>query len=119
VIGSGGLLVGGLALAFAVHSATPIVLLVLVNGVLGLPNGFNSLGNQLSVYSAAPADATGTASGLFRTSQYVGANFAAAAIALVFAGPASDVGLHRLGVLIAVIGAVLLLDAALMARTRG
>lgn len=119
VIGSCGLLVGGLALAFAVHSATPIVVLVLISAVLGLPNGFNSLGNQLSVYSAAPADATGAASGLFRTSQYVGANFAAAAIALVFAGPATDVGLHRMGVLIAVIGAVLVLDAALMKRTRG
>jgi sugar phosphate permease len=65
----------------------------------------------LSVYSAAPADATGIASGLFRTAQYVGANLAAAAIALVFAGPATDAGLHRLGLLVAVIAAILLVDA--------
>jgi sugar phosphate permease len=63
------------------------------------------------VYSAAPADATGIASGLFRTAQYVGANLAAAAIALVFAGPSTDAGLHRLGLLVAVIAAILLVDA--------
>ncbi|WP_163566571.1 MFS transporter [Fodinicola feengrottensis] len=116
VVGSAGLLVGGLALALAVHSATPIVVLVLISAVLGVPNGFNSLGNQLSVYRAAPAEATGSASGLFRTSQYVGANFAAVAIALVFAGPASDPGLHRMGALVAIIGAILLIDAVLMRR---
>ncbi|WP_163507276.1 MFS transporter [Fodinicola acaciae] len=113
-IGSLALAIGGAALALAVHSATPLVVLFLISAVLGLPNGFNSLGNQLSVYSAAPADATGAAAGLFRTSQYVGANFAAAAIALVFAGPATDGGLHRLGALVAVIGALLLVDALLM-----
>lgn len=111
VIGSAGLLVGGALLAFQVHSATPIVVLVLISAVLGIPNGFNGLGNQLSVYSAAPADAIGIASGLFRTSQYVGANLAAAAIAVVFAGPATDGGLHRLGLLVAVIAAILLVDA--------
>jgi len=110
LIGSAGLLVGGAALAFGVHTGTPIAVLVLISAVLGVPNGFNGLGNQLAVYRAAPPEVAGAAAGLFRTSQYVGANLAAAAIALVFAGPATDAGLHRLGLLVGGIAVILLLD---------
>jgi MFS family permease len=110
VIGSAGLLVGGAALAFGVHAGTPIVVLVVISAILGVPNGFNGLGNQLAVYRAAPPEVAGAAAGLFRTSQYVGANLAAAAIALVFAGPATDEGLHRLGLLVGGIATILLLD---------
>ncbi|TCN36889.1 sugar phosphate permease [Kribbella orskensis] len=117
LIGSAGLLVGGSALTFGVHSGTPIVVLVLVSAVLGIPNGFNGLGNQLAVYSAAPAEETGAAAGLFRTSQYVGANLAAAAIALVYSGPATDAGLHRLGYLVVGIAALLLVDALRQSRS--
>jgi MFS family permease len=45
VIGSAGLLVGSLALLL-VGGSTPLLLLVIVSAVLGIPNGFNSLGNQ-------------------------------------------------------------------------
>jgi len=45
VIGSAGLLVGSLALLL-VGASTPVLLLVIVSAVLGIPNGFNSLGNQ-------------------------------------------------------------------------
>jgi MFS family permease len=117
MIGSAGLLVGGAALAFGVHAETPIVVLVLISAVLGVPNGFNGLGNQLAVYSAAPPEAAGAAAGLFRTSQYVGANLASAAIALVFAGPASDAGLHRLGLLVGGIAAILLLDVIFVRKS--
>jgi predicted MFS family arabinose efflux permease len=117
VIGSAALLVGGAALAFGVHAGTPIVVLVLISAVLGVPNGFNGLGNQLAVYSAAPPEAAGAAAGLFRTSQYVGANLASAAIALVFAGPASDAGLHRLGLLVLGIAAILLLDVIFVRKS--
>jgi MFS family permease len=115
-IGSAGLLAGGCALAFGVHAGTPIVVLVLISALLGVPNGFNGLGNQLAVYSAAPPEVAGAAAGLFRTSQYVGANLAAAAIALVFAGPASDLGLHRLGLLVGGLAAILLADVVLVRR---
>jgi len=117
VIGSAGLLAGGAALAFSVHAGTSIAILVLITAVLGVPNGFNGLGNQLAVYSAAPPEAAGAAAGLFRTSQYVGANLAAAEIALVFAGPASDAGLHRLGYLVVAIAAILLFDVILVRKS--
>ncbi|BCJ36508.1 MFS transporter [Actinocatenispora thailandica] len=111
LFGSLGLLVGGVVLATVVHAATPVLALLAVSAVLGLPNGFNNMGNQTSMYAAAPADATGAASGLYRTSQYVGANLAAALIELLSAGVAPDTGLHRLGVAVAGIAAVLLLGS--------
>jgi MFS family permease len=117
IIGSAGLLIGGAALAFGVHAGTPIAVLVTISAILGVPNGFNGLGNQLAVYDAAPPEVAGAAAGLFRTSQYVGANLAAAAIALVFAGPATDAGLHRLGILVAVIATILLADVIFVRKS--
>ena len=113
MIGSAVLLVGGLALT-GVGAATPVAALVGLAALLGVPNGFNSLGNQTSLYLAAPADQMGGASGLYRTSQYVGANLAAAVIELCYAdGQPSDPGLHRLGLVIGAISAVLLGTALL------
>jgi len=116
LFGSAGLLVGGVVLATVVHASTPVVALLAVSAVLGLPNGFNNMGNQTSMYAAAPADATGAASGLYRTSQYVGANLAAVLIELLSAGVPADTGLHRLGLSVAAIAAVLLLGTLLRRR---
>ncbi|MBB5069663.1 MFS family permease [Saccharopolyspora gloriosae] len=112
VAGSVALLAGGLGLTW-LHSASPLVWLLLVAAVLGVPNGFNNIGNQAAMYRQADAADAGMASGLYRTSQYVGANIAAAVIELGFAGPAADAGLHRLGTVVAVISAALLAGALL------
>ena len=93
------------------HATSAVPVLLLVAGVLGIPNGFNNIGNQTALYQQADAAHAGIASGLYRTSQYVGANIAAAVLELCFAGPASDPGLHRAGVVVAVISAVLLVGA--------
>lgn len=110
LVGSVALLAGGFGLTF-LHSASGLVLLLGVAALLGLPNGFNNIGNQAALYQQADAADAGMASGLYRTSQYVGANIAAAVIELGFAGPAADAGLHRLGTVVAVISAVLLAGA--------
>ncbi|EWM17281.1 MFS transporter [Kutzneria sp. 744] len=110
VVGSAGLLLGSLSLLL-VGASTPVVLLVLVSAVLGIPNGFNSLGNQTAMYAAAPAEQVGTASGLYRTSQYIGANLAAALVGLGLGDHATDGGLHLLAVVISVISAALLAAA--------
>jgi MFS family permease len=116
VIGSAGLLVGSLALLL-IGGSTPVVLLVLVSAVLGIPNGFNSLGNQTAMYAAAPAEQVGTASGLYRTSQYIGANLAAALVGSGLGDHATDSGLHLLAAVLSVISAGLL-AVALFRRQR-
>lgn len=111
VIGTAALLVGSLTL-FAASKATPLAALVLICAVLGIPNGFNSLGNQSALYEAAPADQIGTASGLLRTSHYVGADLASAVVGLTLTGAATDSGLHTLALVIGLVSACLLVGAS-------
>jgi MFS family permease len=110
VIGS--IVLAGAALVLTrVDATAPIIGLVALSAVLGLPNGFNSMGNQTSLYRSAPPNQMGTASGLYRSSQYVGANLAAAMLELTFAGPSTDPGLHRTALAVLVIGIVLAVTA--------
>lgn len=111
VVGTGALLAGGLLLTLPGRT-TPVPLLLLVCAVLGLPNGFNNMANQGAMYAAAPPGRAGSASGLYRTSQYVGANLAAAVLALLTDAGVDDAGLHRLGLVVAAVSAVLLVTAA-------
>jgi sugar phosphate permease len=69
------------------------------------------------MYAAAPDGQVGTASGLYRTSQYVGANLAAALVGLGLGDHATDGGLHLLAAIISVISAGLL-AAAVVRRYR-
>jgi MFS family permease len=121
LIGSGVLTIGGLLLTLADRGTAPILLL-LIFAALGLPNGFNNMGNQSEMYQAAPPAQIGAASGLYRTCQYVGANLAAALLAVVLGENATDSGLHHTGLCVAVIaGAVLIatiIGAPMMRRAR-
>ncbi|WP_063795937.1 MFS transporter [Streptacidiphilus griseoplanus] len=110
LVGTVALLAGGLLLTVP-RTGSPVLLLLAVTTVVGLPNGFNNMGNQNTMYAAAPAARTGAASGLYRTSQYVGANLAAAVLALVLGHHADDAGLHRMGLTVAGIAVLLLLTS--------
>jgi len=118
IIGSAAFLIGGALLAGMLHADTSIWLLFAVSALLGVPSGFNNLGNQTEMFQAADPASVGAASGLYRTSQYIGANLAAAVLELAFAGPPSDPGMHRIGLVVAAIAAVLLVAAVLSGRRR-
>jgi MFS family permease len=110
------LLTGGAA-ALAGVSASMMVLdgtasvwvLVAVSVVFGVQNGLNIVTNQAAMYAQAPADATGTAAGLLRTSMYMGAIVSASLISLSYGREATDAGLHRLGLLLTVASVALLI----------
>jgi MFS family permease len=110
VIGSLVFVVAAFALT-RVDSTASIIGLIGISALLGLPNGFNSMGNQTSLYLSAPKEQMGAASGLYRSSQYVGANLAAALLELTFAGPSTDPGLHRTAFAILAIVALLAVTA--------
>ncbi len=78
--------------------------LLLIAAILGIPNGFNNMGNQNLINSVTTSADVGTAIGLYRTIQYIGANLAAVVIELTMRGTIDDAGLHRTGGTIAVIG---------------
>lgn len=108
VIGTCALLVGGVLLAVVERSTAPLVVLLLVAAVLGIPNGFNNIGNQNLINSVTSVAEVGAAIGMYRTVQFMGANLAIAALQLT-AGPIiSDDGLHRTGWFIAASAAALL-----------
>ncbi|MGC0362453.1 MFS family permease [Rhodococcus sp. 27YEA15] len=108
LIGTAALTVGALVLTFVESSSTPVVALLLVAAVLGIPNGFNNMGNQNLVNSVSSSADVGTAIGLYRTIQYIGANLAAVVVELTMRGTPDDAGLHRTGGAILIIGIVLL-----------
>ncbi|WP_211246607.1 MFS transporter [Amycolatopsis taiwanensis] len=115
------LLIGSGLLLFAGES-TSLAALVGLAAVFGLGQGLTSVTNQTALYGQAPAEQMGTASGLFRTAQYLGAIAASALIALCFGPHADSAGLHRLALVLIVVGGLLLAvtvsDRALGTRKR-
>ncbi|KVM83063.1 MFS transporter [Burkholderia stagnalis] len=111
IIGSAMLCVGSVVMSL-MTSSLPVWSIVLLSIVFGVPNGFNNLGNQATLYQSAPHDRIGTASGLYRTAQYVGGSLSFALVGLALGHPASDRGLRELAIVLAVISVLLLLNAA-------
>jgi MFS family permease len=62
----------------------------------GVPMGMFSTATQAAVYIQAPSEEIGTAAGLQRTAQYVGAIAAASLLAVINGQRATDHGLHSL-----------------------
>jgi MFS family permease len=111
LLGSAGLLVLGHA------SGWP--LLVGLSAVIGVPNGLLVVGNQAAMYAQAPGDQIGTASGLLRTFQYLGAIASGAVISLTYGPRATDAGLHHLAIVLTAACALLtVLTAATLRRPR-
>ncbi|MEV6640413.1 MFS transporter [Amycolatopsis sp. NPDC051371] len=101
-------LVGGSALLLLVHDGTWVGALLALAALFGLAQGLTSVANQTTLYREAPAGQMGTASGLFRTAQYLGAIVASTLIALCYGPHADSAGLHRLAMALIVISVVLL-----------
>ncbi|MFI1094399.1 MFS transporter [Streptomyces sp. NPDC020917] len=90
------LLAGGGVVLLAAGHTTPAFALAAAGALFGLPQGLSSTGNQAAVYAQAPAGETGSAAGLQRTAQYLGAITAAALIGLFYGQRATDSGLHAM-----------------------
>lgn len=107
VLGSVSLILTGVVMA-TITSSSPILVWVLIGMSLlfGLTNGFTGFANQAAMYVQSPAETIATASGLFRTSSYIGAIFSSSLLSISFGPAVSDAGFHRLAWLIAAIGVV-------------
>ncbi|TVT18863.1 MFS transporter [Amycolatopsis acidiphila] len=101
-------LLAGSALLMFVGTRTPILGLLAMTAVFGLGQGLTSVTNQTALYSQAPAAQMGTASGLFRTAQYLGAIAASTLIARCFGAQTTSAGLHHLAWALLGVGVVLL-----------
>ncbi|WP_175734212.1 MFS transporter [Burkholderia ambifaria] len=110
VIGTALLCIGSVVMS-QMTSSLPIAAIVLLSVIFGIPNGFNNLGNQATLYQSTPRGRIGTSAGLYRTAQYVGGSLSFALVSLTLGHPASDRGLRELAVVLAVISVLLLLNA--------
>lgn len=96
------LLVGGVvqvgvcAALLAVAPSTPVWVLAVIAGVLGLPQGVIGLANQNAVYFQADEARVGASAGLLRTFMYLGAIIASSASAGFFGARADTAGMHDL-----------------------
>ncbi|AEN12173.1 MULTISPECIES: MFS transporter [unclassified Streptomyces] len=116
-----GLLMAGAGILLTLSGSTPLAVLLLAGACFGAPQGLIGTSNQAAVQAHAPPEAIGSAAGLQRTAQYLGAITASGLIALAYADAASDAGLHLMAAVSVVLGVLLTVltvtDRALRART--
>ena len=109
LVGSGVALILAAGVMLAVTSRSSILVLVAMSLLLGVMNGFSGFGNQATLYQQAPARDIAVASGLLRTSTYIGAIFSSSLIGITFGSAATDAGLHVLAWGLVGIGVVVLI----------
>lgn len=108
LIGAGvAIVAGGIVLVF-VDSQSSLLVLVGVSLLFGTATGLGTVGNQAALYEQTPSNDIAVASGLLRTSGYIGAIFSSSVIALTFGETATDGGLHTIAYVFAGMGVVAL-----------
>lgn len=113
LIGTAALLAGGILVASVEKSTSPVLVLLMVAAVLGIPNGFNNIGNQNLINAVTTVDEVGTAIGMYRTMAFIGANLAVVVMQLTTDGTIDDHGLHTTGWFIVAVAAVLVIGIVL------
>lgn len=108
----------GALLLLVFNATTPVIVIVVVGAVLGIPNGFNNLGLQSALYEHAPANQMGAAGGQFQTFRYVGAILSTSLLGLAFGTTVTSNGLHTIAYVLAVISGLLLVASIATRRPR-
>jgi len=97
----------GAALLLLLHAGSPLVLLVVVPALFGVPQALASVSNQAALYKVVPSEYIGTAAGLSRTSIYIGAIAASSLIGGVFGQAPTTPDLHVLAWVMLGVGVLL------------
>ncbi|MDP9904254.1 MFS transporter [Arthrobacter bambusae] len=112
------LILAGVALTLSagvmllVNHRSGVGLLIGMTLLLGLTNGFSSFANQAALYLQTTAAEIAVASGLLRTSMYLGAIGSSSLIGIAFGPSATDAGFHTLAWILVAIGASMVLLTA-------
>jgi MFS family permease len=107
----------GCGLLLTLGQTTPLIALLGVAIVVGVPNGFNNMGLQAELYKSAPPDRISWAAGQFQTFRFFGAALSSTLIAAIFPHRATTNGLHSIAIVLAIIAAALIV--ASVATRRG
>jgi MFS family permease len=100
-----------------------IGVIVVITIIFGVSTGLGAAGNQTALYSQAPPEQLGTASGLSRTFGYVGSIAASAITGVVFHTSVTDSGVHLIAWIMIGVSVVLVAlsvaDRTLLPKTPG
>ncbi len=98
----------GSALLLTFGPSTPVITLIAVAIVVGVPNGFNNMGLQAELYNLAPLERISWAAGQFQTFRYVGAILSATLLGAIFRQRATTSGLHSIAIVLVVVSVALI-----------
>jgi MFS family permease len=115
VVGSAALLGTGI-LMLAIDHRAAVLALIGMTMLFGAANGLSNFANQTALYVQSPSETFAVASGLYRTSSYLGAIFSASVISLSFGSRVTDAGFHTLAWVVLGIAIVALLMTTLDRR---
>lgn len=93
IIGAIFLLIGT-ALLLTYSGSSPLFWLIIIMSLLGISNGFTNIGSQTALYDHIDEQDTGSASGLFQTSRYIGAILSGSFLGMAFTGHLDDAHFH-------------------------
>jgi MFS family permease len=97
-------LTAGSLLLLVLNATTPVIVILAVGVVLGIPNGFNNLGLQAALYEHTSPEYMGAAGGQFQTFRYVGAILSTSLLGTTV----TSNDLHLIASLLAIISGILL-----------
>lgn len=103
---------------FVLTADSSLVIVLVLAVLLGSPNGFFMMGNQVALYRASPAEHIGVTSGLLRTSQFVGGTMAMVLLGATFDGKSLDVGLHSLALVLGSLSLLIFAEACISRELR-
>jgi MFS family permease len=89
----------GSAGALLLTSDTATGWIVLITLLFGVALGAGASGNQIALYTQAPPEQLGVASGLFRTFGYIGSIASSAITGIVFHTSVTDSGVHHIALI--------------------
>ncbi|MBS4216202.1 MULTISPECIES: MFS transporter [Neobacillus] len=99
--------VGGVLLLTINHNS-PLYWIFIVLATIGLSNGILNIGLQTRLYSFVSVAETGTASGLFMTSRFIGNILASSVFGVIFAAGVSDTSQNWLTIILLIVSFILL-----------
>ncbi|MEH7247239.1 MFS transporter [Neobacillus niacini] len=105
-----GVLIGiaGVVLLLTVNHNSPLYWIFIVLSVIGLSNGFLNIGLQTLLYSFVSVSESGTASGLFMTSRFIGNILASSIFGVMFATGVNDTNQNWITIILIVVSVILL-----------
>lgn len=78
------LLFVGTAMVLTYKETSSLIWLLIIMSIIGMSSGFNNISMQTALYEHTRKEETGTASGLFQTSRYLGAILSSSLLGIVF-----------------------------------